>query len=568
MLLEISISNFALIEELKLNFSQGLNIMTGETGSGKSIIIDSVNFVLGERVSKDVIRTGAEQTYVEAVFQNVERPEFFALLNDLGIEPDQEVLVLSRELNLSGRSICRLNGKAVTTSALKSVGSMLIDIHGQHQHQSLLNESLHMDILDAFGGERLQSLRSEVSAAYADVRGIQNQLDSIMGDDRERERKLSLLNFQIDEIDGAKLSPDEEDKLLTQRRVLDNAGKIYSVLSTVHGMLYESGDMDLSAYDRIGKALSEMEQITGIDEKLRGIYGSIQESYYTLEGAVADIREYRDGIDFDPELLNRIEERLDLISRLKSKYGASIEEILRYRDNVEKEKEDILNSEKRISSLKKRLQGAEEVLRTMSESLSSLRRETANRLKGLIAGELKFLCMEKAEFAVDIEKKECDGRIVYGERGMDEVRFLISANPGEPLKPLSKIASGGELSRIMLAIKTSLADADRIPTLIFDEIDTGISGRAAQAVADKLNVISRTHQVICITHLPQIASYADTHFCISKSSTDNSTSTSVKPLDSKERISEIARMLGGKKLTELTIKHAEEMLRMAHENKR
>lgn len=567
MLLEISISNFALIDKLKLDFSGGLNIMTGETGSGKSIIVDSVNFVLGERISKDVIRTGCESTYVEAAFQNIESTEFFNLLNEYGIEPDEEVLILSRELNVSGRSICRVNGKVVTTAVLKGIGAMLIDIHGQHEHQSLLDENVHIDILDSFGGEKLEALKSEVCASYGIVQDIKRQLNSIMGDDRDRERKLDLLNFQINEIDDAKLGPDEEDKLLKQRLILNNSSKLYSVLSSVHSTLYESDDMNRSAYDKIGTSLSQMREIIDIDEKLKNIYKAIEDSYYTLEGAIGDIRDYRDKIDFNPTLLDEIEQRLDLISKLKSKYGSSIAEILQYRDSIEKEKEDILNSEQKIASLKQELGRAQEILKQKSETLSSLRYKTAEKLKALIMDELKFLCMEKAKFNVGIERNELNGNTVYNERGMDNVRFLISTNPGEPEKPLSKIASGGELSRIMLAIKTSLADVDRIPTLIFDEIDTGISGKAAQAVADKLHQISRSHQVICITHLPQIASNADTHFYISKSSTDESTVTSVQVLSMKDRISEIARMLGGKKLTELTLEHAEEMIKMAQGNK-
>lgn len=568
MLLELEIQDFALIEKLKLKFNRGLNILTGETGAGKSIIIDSVNFVLGERTSKDVIRTGIDSTWVEAVFENINPPEIRSIMEGYGMEPNDEVLILSRELNSSGRSICRVNGKVVTTSALKSIGNFLIDIHGQHEHQSLLNEATHIDILDMFGGDKLLNQKNIVSASFHKLSDIKNKLKSIMGDDSERARRLEFLKFQLDEIDGAGLKDGEEEELLHKRAILNNAEKLYSVMSNAYSTLYDSSDMNVAVLDHLGTILNEFHSIVSIDSNLQNIYKSVEDSYYTLESAASDIRDYRDKIDFNPGLIEEIEQRLDIINRLKRKYGATIGNILKYRDDIEGEMENILGSEERISELKKQQESEEIVLHEASSTLSDLRRSAAKRFESDIMSELKFLCMEKSTFRVDINTNEANGRTIYNEKGMDNVRFVMSTNPGEPEKPLSKIASGGETSRIMLAIKTALANLDKIPSLIFDEIDTGISGRAAQAVAEKLGEISRTHQVICVTHLPQIASMADTHFYISKTSNENKTTTHVEQLDSKGRIHEIARMLGGVKLTDITLKHSEEMIKMAQDRKK
>jgi DNA repair protein RecN len=562
-LLELQVQDFTLIEKLKLSFNKGLNILTGETGAGKSIIIDSVNFVLGERTSKDVIRTGADSTSVEAVFENIDNPELINLLKDYGINPDDEVLILFRELSISGRSICRVNGRTVTTSILKSIGNYLIDIHGQHEHQSLLDEEKHIDILDTFGGIKLLELKKLVFESYEKVQDLKRRLKSMMGDDRERERRIGLLKFQIDEIDSTKLKKGEEEELLKQRLILGNANKLFSVLSDTYGALYESTDISQAVFDRLGSVINEFRSIVNIDEKLQNIFKAMEDSYYNLEGVIDDIRDYRDKIDFNPQLIDDVESRIDTINKLKRKYGSTIDEIINYREDIENELNLILNSEEVINNLKKQLSIEEGILQQRCRELSDLRKEISKRLEKDIVNELKFLGMDKSTFTVSLELNENNGVTNYSNNGMDKVQFLISTNPGEPEKPLSKIASGGEISRIMLAIKTVLANLDKIPSLIFDEIDTGISGKAAQAVAEKLGQISSTHQVICVTHLPQIASMADTHFYISKSSADGKTTTSVDGLDHGGRINEVARMLGGVKLTDLTLKHAEEMIELA-----
>lgn len=562
MLLELQIQDFALIDKIKLSFSDGLNILTGETGAGKSIIIDSVNFVLGERSSKDVIRTGVEKTTVEAVFENTGSPELVKTMESYGIDIDDGVIIFSRELYQTGRSVCRINGKIVTTSVLKLVGNYLIDIHGQHEHQSLLNEENHINILDMFGGHKLCDLREQVKQAYNNVLEIKNKLSLITGNDRERERKLDLLGFQIREIDDAKLRIGEEEELLKQRTILKNSNKLYTVLSSTYGGLFESSDSP-SVYDRLGYILSELHSIINLDEKLNSIYKCIEESYYLLEGATADIREYRDKIDFSPELLDDVELRLDTINKLKRKYGSTTKDILDFRESANLELQEILSSEDRIKELQNSLSEALDILKSKSKSLSSLRKSIAEKLEKDIVNELKRLGMDKSKFVINFEMLEKDGHVNFNEKGMDIIRFLISTNLGEPEKPLSKVASGGEISRIMLAIKAVLADSDEISTLIFDEIDTGISGKAAQAVAEKLGQISKNHQVICVTHLPQIASMADIHFFIQKQPVNEKTFVNIDRLGNESQVNEIARMLGGVTLTELTIKHAEEMIKMA-----
>lgn len=563
MLLELQVQDFALIDKLRLSFNNGLNILTGETGAGKSLIIDSVNFVLGERTSKDIIRTGFEKTYVEAIFDNIDNTELSTVMNGYGIEEDDGVIILSRELSNSGRSICRVNGKIVTTSMLKNIGDYLMDIHGQHEHQSLLNEDNHLDLLDMFGGFNLVSLKEKVYNFFHEMVEIRKELNSYTGDDLKRERKLDLLNFQLKEIDDAKLKCGEEEDLLNQRSILNNANKLFSALSDSYSILYEDNEDSKSVYDRLGSVLSELESIVNIDEKLKTIYNSIEGIYYQLEGAIDDIRTYRDKIDFSPETIDEVEQRLDVISRLKRKYGKSVADILDYRQKVFNDIQDMINSEEKIAFLKNKLEKKLTELDNSCLELSTLRKDIAKDLERSIVNELKFLCIEKALFSIEINTHIKDGHVFYSEKGTDTVKFLISTNPGELPKPLSKIASGGEMSRIMLAIKTVLADSDRIPSLIFDEIDTGISGRAAQAVAEKLCEISKTHQVICVTHLPQIASMADMHFYISKQTIGDKTNTHIKMLNNDEKVEEIARMLGGVKLTELTLKHADEMISMA-----
>lgn len=559
MLLELHIKDFALIDSADLKFEKGLNILTGETGAGKSIVIDSVNFIMGDKQSRDIIRTGAESAYVEGVF-DINSEETLHMLRENGID-EEDVLIISREINQNGRSISRINGKTVTVSLLKRVMKYIIDIYGQHQHQSLLDEQNHIQILDSFCGSNIIEIKKQYKALYEQIKEIENQIDRINLDEKNRQRKLELLSYQINEINEAKLKPNEDEELYKKKEVLANAEKIYSTLSLVYNILYSSEEQN-SSYDGIGSSIGYLEGIEKYDEKLENIKNELKDVYYSLEGIVDEIREYKDNIDFEPDVLNQVELRLDLISSLKMKYGNSIEEILAYCEKSSLELNELVNNNQTVDKLNQKKKDGYIKLNKLAEDISKVRKEVAVKLEDRIEEELRYLGMDKASFRIVVEDNEN-----LNEDGKNKVYFMMTANVGEPLKPLSKVASGGELSRIMLAIKSVIADVDSIPTLIFDEIDTGISGRAAQAVAEKMCLISKNHQVLCVTHLPQIASMADVHFKIEKNIIDGKTYTNVLKLDNKGQTEELARMLGGAILTDLTRKHSIEMKNLANDLK-
>lgn len=559
MLLELHIKDFALIDSADLKFEKGLNILTGETGAGKSIVIDSVNFIMGDKQSRDIIRTGAESAYVEGVF-DANSEEASHILQENGID-EEDVLIISREINQNGRSISRINGKTVTVSLLKQVMKYIIDIYGQHQHQSLLDEQNHIQILDSFCGSSIIEIKKQYKALYEQIKEIENQIDRINLDEKDRQRKLGLLSYQINEINEAKLKPNEDEELYKKREVLANAEKIYSSLSNAYNILYSSEEQN-SSYDGIGSSIGYLEGIEKYDEKLENIKNELKDVYYNLEGIVDEIREYKDNIDFEPDVLNQVEIRLDLINSLKMKYGNSIEEILAYCERSSSELNELVNNNQTIDKLSQKKKDGYIKLNKLAEDISKIRKEVAVKLEDRIEEELRYLGMDKASFKIVVEDNES-----LNEDGKNKVYFMMTANVGEPLKPLSKVASGGELSRIMLAIKSVIADVDSIPTLIFDEIDTGISGRAAQAVAEKMCLISKNHQVLCVTHLPQIASMADVHFKIEKNIIDGKTYTNVLKLDNKGQTEELARMLGGAILTDLTRKHSIEMKSLANDLK-
>lgn len=559
MLLELHIKNFALIDSADLKFEKGLNILTGETGAGKSIVIDSVNFIMGDKQSRDIIRTGAESAYVEGVF-DANSEETSHILQENGID-EEDVLIISREINQNGRSISRINGKTVTVSLLKQIMKYIIDIHGQHQHQSLLDEQNHIQILDSFCGSNIIEIKKQYKALYEQIKEIENQIDRINLDEKYRQRKLELLSYQINEINEAKLKLNEDEELYKKKEVLANAEKIYSSLSLAYNILY-SAEEQSSSYDGIGSSIGYLEGIEKYDEKLKNIRNELEDVYYSLEGIVDEIREYKDNIDFEPDVLNQVELRLDLINNLKMKYGNSIEEILAYCERSSSELNELVNNNQTIDKLNQKKKDGYIKLNKLAEDISRIRKEVAVKLGNRIEEELRYLGMDKASFKIVVEDNEN-----LNEDGKNKVYFMMTANIGEPLKPLSKVASGGELSRIMLAIKSVIADVDSIPTLIFDEIDTGISGRAAQAVAEKMCLISKNHQILCVTHLPQIASMADVHFKIEKNIIDGKTYTNVLKLNNKGQTEELARMLGGAILTDLTRKHSTEMKNLANDLK-
>lgn len=566
MLQQLEIHNIAIIDNVSIEFENGLNILTGETGAGKSIIIDSINAILGERLSKELIRTGKEKAIVEAVF-GLANGRVSDKLAELGIEPEEDgTIIISREFSVSGKNTCRINGKMATVSMLKEIGERIIDVHGQHDNQSLLRTESHIELLDSFGGKQIQKLKQGYSELLSTHKTIKSRLKALSGDAGERERKIDLLKFQIDEIKKAKLKLREEDDLSKQRMLLANSEKIIDVLSGAYDLLFSGSDAKSSAYDSIGEAISQVNSITKLDEKYQAAAKKLEDIAYQLDDVIGEIRSERDQVEYNPALLDQIEERLELIFRLKKKYGSSIEQVLEYCKKAEKELDEILRSEETVRELTDELNKIAYELYNTAKALNAERINAAKILESKIGNELDDLEMKKAQFKVSIEFD--DSADAYGERkylqtGMDRVEFLISPNAGEPLKPLSKIASGGEMSRVMLAIKTILADVDHMPVLIFDEIDIGISGRAAQKVGEKLSYLSKSHQVICVTHLAQIGSMADSHYLIQKLTEAEITETRVKKLKGEEIKSEIARILGGTNITSITLKHAEEMLKNA-----
>lgn len=560
MLRSLSIKNIALIDQIQVDFSEGFNILTGETGAGKSIIIDSINTLLGSRVSKDLIRTGQESAVVEALF-DIEGNVALEIFKEQGFVEDDNQIVVSREFNLQGKNICRINGHLVNVSMLKELGQNLIDIHGQHDNQSLLNFNVHIDLLDKFGGDKVSKSFDEYYENYQAIKEIRKKIEQLGGDSRERERKLDLLKFQIEEIDTLKLKSGEDKELEEQKIIMSNAEKMVSSVEESYNILYEGG-RGQSILDGLNLVLKELGSIERFDSKVSSYIEKVQSIYYSAEDIVHEIRDYKASLEFDSRELENIEERLDNIFKLKRKYGQSIEEILAYRDEVEKELLELEGSQEKLDEYNKKLEELNNLMNQKAEALSKLRKSAAVELEQRIIAELNDLEMKKVLFKVNFEKVE------YTAKGIDKIEFLISANAGEDLKQLSKIASGGEMSRIMLAIKTILADVDQIPTLIFDEVDTGVSGKAAQMVGQKLSLIAKNHQVLCITHLPQIASMSDNHYLIEKNVEGNKTKTSIRRLDNEGKMHEVARILGGMKITDTTLLHAQEMIEDAKERKK
>jgi DNA repair protein RecN (Recombination protein N) len=563
LLQQLEIQNIALIEKICIEVGKGLNVLTGETGAGKSIIIDSINAILGGRLSKDLIRTGKDKASVEAVFQ-VENKNIEGLIKEIGVEPEEDgTLIISREFTLSGKNSCRINGKMVTVSMLKELGSRLIDVHGQHDNQSLLRTESHIDLLDSFGASRINDLKDKYTALLGEYKNIKGKIRALAGDKNDREKKMDFLRFQIDEIKKSKLKIGEDEELNRQRNVLSNAERIIEALSGVYENIFSGNNIKSSVYDSLSDAISQLNSISKMDEKYGKLAAKLEEISYQLDDVVEQIRKERDNTEYSPDLLEQVEERLDLIVRLKKKYGATIEEVLKYLEKAEIEYDEMIKSDEIVNELNKRLLSTADELYSIAAQLNDERNKAAQILEMQIGKELEELEMKKAQFKVSIEfnsEKDENDEYKFWVNGLNKVEFLISPNAGEPLKPLSKIASGGEMSRIMLAIKTILANVDDIPTLIFDEIDIGISGKAAQKVAEKLSIISGNHQVLCVTHLAQIACMADEHFQIEKQSADNLTKTSVQKINDKQIKNEIARILGGSNISDITLKHAEEIL--------
>ena len=554
MLNRLIIKNIALIDALEVEFTDGMNVLSGETGAGKSIIIDSVNLVLGERADRDMIRTGAQSASVEAWFSDVHGVS--DILDEQQIEADGE-LALSRELSASGRNVCRVNGTLVTLTVLKALSDRLVDVHGQHEHQSLLSEKNHIAMLDSFD-KSIAKAAADVAEAYNAYISVQKRIKSLFGSEGDRERRIDMLKFQINELKQANIAEGEEDELILQRGRLNAAERIMETLTAAYDALYDAEPINvLSALKDTSRRLSG---ISDVDPCYANMAAKVDEAYYTLEEVASAVRSEMNEELFDPDALERIEDRLAMISALKRKYGDALVTGA-YFHGVEQELADLMDSEALLKELSAKALSLKDQLYNRSVQLSELRRSVAKRFEKLVTQQLQELGMGGACFEVWFAPLPGIEGSVFSTSGIDTVEFYISANRGESLKPLRKVASGGEVSRIMLALKTIAADKGGIPTMIFDEIDTGISGRIAQVVAEKLAGISRGRQVICVTHLPQIASMADRHFLITKHSNETSTFTSLNALKDAERTREIARLTGGD--TGVSIAHASEMLQRA-----
>ena len=557
MLQSLHVKNLALIEEIEVDFQDGLNILTGETGAGKSIILGSVNLALGGRYTKDILRKGTDYGFVELLF-HVENEKQVKALKDLEIFPEDGMIVLSRRL-MEGRSTSRINGETVTMSKLKEVASILIDIHGQHEHQSLLYKKNHLGIVDAFAHEYIADVKGLVADCYKEYRKCKKELDEAGMDEAERAKELSFLQFEVSEIQDANLKNGEDEELETLYRRMVNGKRIAD--SAKEAYAYTSEDSS-SASDTLSRAVRALSDIQNLDERASELYDQLVEIDSLLNDFNHELADYADSCEYSEEELYDTENRLNDINHLKVKYGNSIENILDYCEKQEEKIEKLLDYENYIEGLKNKLAKAENALLTATKKLSKLRKEQAAVLEKAIEDGLKDLNFSDVKFEISFGEYEN-----YTAEGMDDVEFMISLNPGQPVRPLVNVASGGELSRIMLAIKSVMADRDDIETLIFDEIDVGISGRTAQKVSEKMAVIGKKHQVICITHLAQIAAMADTHFVIKKSVEEMDTTTNIYELNEKESIDELARILGGAKITDTVIQSALEMKELARQAK-
>ena len=556
MLNQLSVRNVAVIDKLDINLHDGVSVLTGETGAGKSIIIDSINMILGDRANKELVRYGTDKAVVQAVFDAPK--SVINILEENDIDVEDETVIITRQVTKEGKSVARINGMVVTLNILREISDRLINIHGQHDNQALLTPIRHITFLDAYADNE------EYINRYKDIlskkREIEKKISSLEMDEQEKMQRIDLLEYQVKEIKKASLEKDEEDDLREQRDIYTNAEQITKSVNEAYMNLYE-GDEIQSAYDGISIAVNEISQISDLNPQLKSIYDTLNEIMYSLEDTAHEIKEFGETVEFDEQALNEIEERLDLISRLKRKYGNSIEEILEYLKKAESELNDIKLSDERTNELKEELKSITKDLKEKGNVLTQRRENAAKVLEENIEKSLHELNMEKSKFKVNIEN---DG--TFYDNGMDKVEFLISTNPGEPLKPLVKIASGGELSRVMLAIKSILADSDGVDTMIFDEIDTGVSGKAAMSIAKKLAVIAKNKQVICITHLPQLTAMADNHYLIQKNTDGELASTTLKELDEEGRELELARIIDGGEVTELALSHAKQMLENAKNN--
>ena len=560
MLLQLNIMNFALIENLSINFEQGFNVLSGETGAGKSILIDAINYVLGGKFNRNLIRTGEDKTYVEAIF-SIDTKNNKDALDEMEIDYEDMVFI-SRETFQSGKSIAKVNGKSMLLSKVKHISQTLLDIHGQHDNHNLLDKVNHIFYVDSFGAQKINKFLLEYKEKYERMTSIKNKILKLEGNEGDREKRIDFLNYQLEEIGNANLKIGEDDELLEKCAILGNAEKLEKHLSKSYNLLYTSDEENTSVFDNLAMAIKELRSVEKHMEKIKLITDSIEESYYNIEENIADLRNLKETIYYDEKELEYMNSRIHQINTCKKKYGSTIKEIYEYKEKIQVEYEELTNSSEIITLLKKEKVAVESEMRIIAQDIHKIRCNIAKELQDKIKDELNYIGLEKSKFYIEVKQEE-----EFYENGSDKVQFCISTNPGEPLNPLEEIVSGGELSRIMLALKTVFVDKDEIPTVIFDEIDTGISGRIAQCVAEKMYLISLKHQIFCVTHLPQIASMADTNYLISKNVINDKTYTNVIKMNDKEKQHEIARMIGGTEVTKLTLENSKEMINMARKQK-
>ncbi|SDC00656.1 DNA replication and repair protein RecN [Pelagirhabdus alkalitolerans] len=573
MLTELSIRNFAIIESLTLSFNEGLTVLTGETGAGKSIIIDAIQLLSGGRGSVEYIRHGESKATLEGLFTvDDKKHDVYALAEEFGIELNSDgMIVLHRTISQKGKNICRVNGSLVTLAILKEFGRVLIDVHTQHETQSLMDVDKHLQLLDLYSQKEIEEIFKDYTGIYHQLKKTKQRIHQMNDNEQEIAQRLDLLNFQLNELQAAELEPNEDEALKEERDRLANFERIFQGMEEAYSAL--NGEQ--KALDWLSLGLTGLEKASEFDDSVKSLSDEYSSQYFVLEDISHRIRGYLDEIEYDPERLNLVESRLNELQRLMRKYGSSVDEMLDYLVKTEEEIEQLENRDHSVQALFEQAKELAEDALAEARHLHDIRLKTATSLEKVVETELKDLYLEKAQFQVDIQTKvgqegdpELDGRPVdLGSKGFDSIQFLLSTNPGEPVKPLKHVASGGELSRIMLALKKIFAKHQGVTSVIFDEVDTGVSGRVAQAIAEKIYSISSQSQVLCITHLPQVASMADTHVLIQKETTTDQTVTSVETLKEKERVEEIGRMMTGTELTETSTEHARELIHYSNQLK-
>ncbi|SFF54568.1 DNA replication and repair protein RecN [Halobacillus alkaliphilus] len=572
MLTELSIRDFAIIDHISITFKEGLTVLTGETGAGKSIIIDAIQLLSGGRGSVEFVRHGAKKAEIEGLFTVEPDHPIHSKTEQFGVDISEDgMIVLNRAITHQGKSICRVNGKLVTLGILKEFGRTLIDIHSQHETQSLMDPERHIELLDLFASSELKSSMQEYRRVYEKYRTLVNRYKELSENEQEMAQRLDLLEFQLRELQEAELQPKEDEELSEERTKLNNYEKIYQGIHDAYYSLYG----EQKGLDWLSHAMTSLESTGDFDDSLAKMSEELSNSYYLIEELTFQLSSQMENLEFDPERLNQIESRLNELNRLKKKYGADVEEMLEYASRIEEEIDEIKNKDSRLANMESQIDelGQDAVLE--AKDLHDIRKHVSELLAGYIHEELKDLYLEKAAFDVDISIKEgkpsdpvLDGKPVrLQSNGFDQVKFLITTNPGEPLREIHKVASGGEMSRIMLALKRIFSRHQGVTSVIFDEVDTGVSGRVAQAIAEKIYGISEGSQVLCISHLPQVAAMADTHVRIEKRVDNDRTYTGVSELSHQEKADELSRMITGAELTETTLEHARELLEMAHKHK-